>query len=212
MDRYFDRDAARGYLIEVADVLERCGVPFFLMQGTALGAYRDGDFTPTERDIDLGAYRDGDFTPTERDIDFGILWEHFAARGPELADRFKGIGYSVETWALPFTRIRTLVLDKPGVHFDLVSMMLWRDKRFTCAPVHPSIPEPYALVHDRLLLESYQPVELFGRKFNTPNPIETYLEREYGTDWRTPREDHVSRTRIYGFVEKEEIPYGLLDA
>jgi len=32
------------------------------------------------------------------------------------------------------------------------------------------------------------------------------LEREYGKDWRTPREDHISRTRIYDFVSQNRMP------
>ena len=39
---------------DVYHVLSSVGVPFFLIQGTALGAWRDNGFTPMERDIDIG--------------------------------------------------------------------------------------------------------------------------------------------------------------
>jgi len=192
---HFNEEAGRKCLLETADILDYWGVPFFLIQGTALGAYRDKGFTPTERDID-----------------FGILQEHLDRIAPELAMAFVQTGYQIESYSLPFSKCRTLVVWKYGIHVDLVGWMLWKGVRFTYSPVHPSVTEPYALVHDRKMLETYEPVELFDRMFVVPNPIETYLALEYGDDWRTPREDHVSRTRVYGFLEKEGVPNDLLDS
>lgn len=62
--------------------------------------------------------------------------------------------------------------------------------------------KPYAIVHGSSMLENYCTIELFGRKFNIPLEIETYLSLEYGNGWKTPKEDHISRTRIYNFYPK----------
>lgn len=49
-------------LLDVKAVLDTHGVDFWLNDGTLLGAVRDGDFIPWEKDIDLGAWVD---TPDE---------------------------------------------------------------------------------------------------------------------------------------------------
>lgn len=185
-------------LFELADALDACGIPFFLMQGTALGAVRDGGFTPTERDIDLG-----------------MLSEHFIGEPCErLIRHLEAAGFDLHLIDRPFRCIRTIVAFKYGEHADLVSFAIWKGWRFASAPADPVArgPRPYCIVHERSLLETYQPVELFGRQFHVPSPVELYLEREYGPDWRTPREDHLSRTRQYEFIEREGIPDGWLGA
>jgi len=184
-----DREAGKRLLFEIADILEQFGVGYFLMQGTALGAYRDRGFTPTEKDIDVG-----------------LLQEHFTPISGQLAAHFIQCGYETETVSLPFRKCRTLVVKGIGAKADIVSFIRWKDKRFASSPRNPHVLKPYSIVHDASVLENYETVELFGRTFNVPSPIETYLEREYGTDWRTPREDHISRTRIYDFVSQNRMP------
>jgi len=180
---------SRKCLLEVAEILDDHAVPFFLIQGTALGAYRDKGFTPTERDID-----------------FGVLIEDLAPQAPALVETFVRNQFQIETYHLPFQECRTIVAWKYGVHVDIVGFMPWKDKRFTYSPVHPSVTDPYAIVHQKELLENYEPVELFGRTFQVPSPIEAYLQTEYGKDWRIPADDCVSRLRVYGFLEQEGVP------
>jgi len=190
-----DKEAGRKCLLEVSDLLKTLGLQFFLMQGTALGAYRDGGFVPTERDID-----------------FGILQENLTPVAIPLVSRLAALDFQVETFSLPFHKVRTIVAWKYGAKVDLVGMIRWGNLRFTANPVHPSVVEPYALVHEAEILENYAQITLFEQTFNMPYKIETYLEREYGDDWRTPKDDHVSRTRIYDFISKEGIPEDHLDA
>lgn len=189
-----DKVMGREIMLEIADRLDSLNLPYFLMQGTALGAYRDKGFTPTEADIDLG-----------------FLQERFTSVAPQIAAIFVRFGYEIETWSLPFTKCRTIVLKKNGIKTDLVSFIRWKDKRFTTSPRHSRQKNPYALVHDHKIIETYELVELFGRHWNIPFPIETYLEREYGKEWQIPVRDHESRTRVYGFEEAERIPRDFLN-
>ena len=182
-------------LLETSDILENLNIPFFLIQGTALGAYRDRGFTPTEADIDLG-----------------ILQENLTVRVLPLITTLINSDYQIETFSLPFHQVRTIVAWKYGIHVDIVGQMTWKDLRFTCSPVHPTVPEPYAIVHEAKLLEEYQPTILFNRSFQIPRDIEIYLEREYGKDWKTQKLDHISQTRVYNFVEKEGIKDDFLNA
>jgi len=188
-----DKLKGRECLLELADLFEETDLPFFIMQGTALGAYRDHGFVPTERDID-----------------FGVLYEDFYQHAPSLAQNLLARDFEIETYSLPFHRPRMIVAWKYGCKADIVALMKHRDKRFIATPVRVQVPEPYCLVHEAALVETWQTVELFGRNFNVPSPIEQYLLREYGPDWRTPQEDHVSRTRIYHYLEQERIPDDLL--
>lgn len=189
-----NRRNARALLLHVAELLDRQAIPFFLMQGTALGAYRDQDFTPTEKDIDLG-----------------VLQEHFdRSRILPLESALHRCGYDTEVFAAPFYAPRTMVIWGDDAKLDLVGFTRWKDRRFTATPVRPWITEPYCLVHRADQLEQYEEVKLFSRAFNVPCPIETYLQLEYGPDWRTPADDHVSRTRVYNFLEEEDVPTDLL--
>lgn len=193
--KLMDKEVGRKILLEAAGLLDALEVPFFLMQGTALGAYRDHGFTPTELDID-----------------FGFLQENFSHRAREIVLAFASNGFTIHLIDAPFSKIRTIVAAKEGAKIDMVSFMLWKDRRFASSPVDPvNVLRPYSIVHARQMLETYEPIELFGRTFNAPSPIEKYLELEYGPDWRTPRQDHISRTRIYDFHEVEGIPATLLD-
>lgn len=194
----FDREAGRKLLFDIADTLDELRIPFFLIQGTALGAYRDNGFVPTEVDVDLG-----------------VLIEYFDAAA--IAASLINKGIEVETWHrhLPFSFCHTIVAytpgwsHKPGAKADIVGLHKWHDERFTCTPEDPvNVLKPYAIVHDAKLLETYRSVELFGRSFLVPNPIEVYLEREYGSGWRTPRLDHESRTRVYNYLTESGIPDG----
>ena len=180
-------------LLEVAQILDDLYFPFFLMQGTALGAWRDGGFVPEEEDVD-----------------FGFLFEHIQSKTIAIVSDLVRNQFQIETWCLPFQQCRTIVAWKYGVHVDIVGFMRWKNKRFTCSPVHPSVIEPYSIVHEAAILETYQTIKVFGRSFQIPLQIETYLEREYGPEWKVPCKDHVSRTRVYDFIQSENIPNDLL--
>lgn len=187
----FDTVSAVNALHRVTAALKALGIPHFLIQGTALGAHRHGDFVPDEKDIDIG-----------------VLQEHLTPHAGRLCQAFVDSGCEIETWARPFNHVRTIVayLNSPcRIKVDIVGFNKWHNKRFTACPVHPSIPNPYAIVHDAALLETCETAELCGLTFNVPSPVTQYLELEYGPDWRTPKDDHVSRTRIYNFLQDNGI-------
>ena len=163
MPDYMDHEQGKVFLLEVADILDRLSVPFFLMQGTALGAYRDKGFTPTERDIDIG-----------------ILIENF--RAGDICKALVDRNYAVETRDRhsPFCFAHTIVVYKGGIKADLVGLHKWDGYRFTNTPDNPvEVLEPYCIVHIATLLENYQRIELFGREFLIPSPIEDYLRPDF---------------------------------
>lgn len=183
-----DHITGKAVLLELASILDGLEIPFFLMQGTALGAYRDHGFTPSERDIDLG-----------------ILYEHFREKTGDIARELVNRGAEIYTFSKPFSRVRTIAGALRGIRFDLVGQQKWDGKRFGTSPEIQTVARPYSIVHPAERFESPEQIEVFGRKWSVPSPIETYLLDEYGPDWRTPKEDHVSRTRIYNFVRDNGI-------
>ena len=190
---FMDKVEGRQSLLDVCGVLGSLKARYFLILGTALGAYRDKGFTPTEQDIDLG-----------------FLQEDFALIAGDIANSLIKSGFEISSINRPFSRCRAIVARRNDIKIDMVGYILWKNFRF-CPNSDPKT-HAYAIVHERKILENYEPVKLFGVTFSVPSPIERYLELEYGEDWRTPKEDHVSRTRQYDFLEQWKIPNDLLDS
>lgn len=190
---FMDKVKGRECLLKVRTILTELDVDFFLILGTALGAYRDKGFTPTEKDIDLG-----------------FLYEEFAKHVGDIARSLILNGFDVRSVSYPFRRCRVLVAHHEGVKVDLVSYVPRGDKRF-CSNSDQKT-KPYSIVHSREMLERYEPIQLFGKEFLVPSPIEKYLKLEYGEDWRTPRQDHKSRTRHYFYRKEQGIAEDFLDA
>lgn len=200
---YMNHEAGKACLFEITELLEGHSIPYFLMQGTALGAYRDKGFVPTEKDIDIG-----------------VLQEHFHFLDVhDLLSDMTDQGFDIECFTMPFTLPRTVAgfkrYDINGAKHmakvDIVAFTKWKDTRFASAPIRNDI-EPYCIVHDANILEEYRKITLFGKEFNIPKDIETYLMREYGVGWKIPKEDHISRTRIYNYIQIEGIPHDYLES
>ena len=108
MTEPFDRTKARTVLLQLADLLDSIGLRFFLIQGTALGAYRDGDFVEGEKDIDIG-----------------VLYEDFAPVRPKLIRKLLEWGAVVNEVNRPFQSVRSLKVIKDDIPIDLVGWMPW---------------------------------------------------------------------------------------
>lgn len=187
-----DHDKGRKLINVLADCLNYCSLPYFAIQGTALGMYRDKGFTPTEKDIDLGFLLEN--------LDSGRL--------AVLIKLLTSNGLDIELFVRPFNRVRTIVVWGDNAHADIVGFGKHKDKRYTAIPDRPWIKEPYCIVHPAHIMENYQQVQCFGRTWNVPSPIEGYLEGEYGSGWRTPKDDSVSRRRVYNYLKAEGIVNG----
>ena len=181
-----DKLKGKELLLEISSVLDMCNLPFFLIQGTALGAYRDSGFVPAEKDIDLGILQE-DLTSYQA---ISVVSAIIKKRR------------DVEVFVQPLGYPHTIVVWGDNCKLDLVAFSKKDEKRFTPQPLRPWIKQHYCIVHDAVLLETYQRVEMFGWSWKVPSPIETYLELEYGPGWKVPKDDHVSRTRDYYFSWK----------
>lgn len=179
--KHMDHEAGRRVLFEVADILEGHRVPFFLVFGTALGAYH------------LGGFVDGD-----RDIDLGVLWEE--TPWGDLAIAFHNAGFQVLERNIPFKLQRGFRIIKDRIHIDIHGWMKNGDERFT----HDGRGQ-YAWVHPASIIESRVKTTLYDRVFYLPAPTEEYLRREYGDTWDTVlgtdwQFDIEQSSRVYGYA------------
>ena len=157
-------ELAKQMLKEAKEIMDPLGVPFFLRQGTCLGAVRDQAFIPWDDDIDLGCVI-GLNGLTEEMID--PVLAAFRDRGyfvnVESNDRWIAAGM-MKSWVridLTFFRI----IDDSIFHFP----MIWMPAR---------------------LFASLKEIEFIGGNYLVPNPPEEYLRTKYGPDWITPKEDY----------------------
>lgn len=171
-----DMDVAKRLLFDVADVLEMCGVRMFLQCGTALGAHREHGFIEWDKDVDVA-----------------VMYEEAFGKWEDITKALKEKGYAVKVISLPLSHPRVLKVSKgKDAHVDVVGLVLDGGMR-----VCQSTYQPYALaVPDKL----YRPgayVEMYGKQFWVPSPIEQYLELHYGAGFMTPnKRDTKSRCRI----------------
>jgi len=162
----FKVEDAKEVLFETADILDACGVEFFLVFGTCLGAVREQRLISWDYDIDLGFY------DTER---LGELREIFRGKGYEIKNRGRS-----EYAYLPMIRRGVLVDIHPFTKEEekmVTYSMPW--EAWLSFPAH---------------FGTLQHAIMYDRTFLTPSPAEEYLEWTYG-DWRTPSDLSATQRR-----------------
>ena len=161
-----DIPRANKLLQATAELLEKWGALYYLDSGTLLGAYRDKDFIPFDHDIDV------------RVLPGQISME-------KMPDFIKGL------WSIGWrailqnvgTRAELICLDNSDLMLDLKfafqdENLLWV---YCWEQPHEKYP-PRVHVYPRSFFDKLGEIELGGRKYPTPSPIEGYLEHHYG-EW-----------------------------
>lgn len=156
-------DAALGeqMLKEAKEIMEQQGVPFFLRQGTCLGAVRDQAFIPWDDDIDLGCVIGlNGFTEDLIEPVLNAFKEQGYFINVESNDRWIAAGMIKSSLRIDLTFFR--IIDDSIFHFPLI----WIPAR---------------------LFANLKEIEFAGDKYLVPNPPEEYLRTKYGPDWITPK-------------------------
>ena len=149
-------------LVDVRDALEAVGARPFLVDGTLLGAVRDGGFMPHDKDTDLGLFAE-DFRPD--------LADAIVARGFRIKHQ---LGTPERGWQWSFVR--------SGVKTDLFVYYADGKCRFHAAWWQKlSVPIRYSYVDFGLARLAF-----LGETFWAPENPEAFLLQKYGADWRTP--------------------------
>ena len=160
-----DPGTCRENLMLFDDIMGRLGIRYWLSEGTALGAVRDGAFITWDDDVDVGMYH----SQKERFVKFGI---------PELARNGFTLCFVDNGSYFTFLR-KNEALDvdivRPGGQCR-ACRTTWA-KCDTCNSLLP------------FLVGNLRTVDFLGRQFVVPG--DSYLEYLYGPTWRTPQKQSI---------------------
>lgn len=163
-------------LLDVKRILDKYKTEFFLLGGTALGAYRDKDFIEGDDDIDLGSFDD-----THRED----IKEDLKELGFSIA-----VCYNIETGEhIP----SKMILAKRNTQVDIF-FFEWDGKKYVAH--RDGFSDPWTFLYKGWKLED---IEFKGETYKVLSPIEKYLEWTY-TNWRKKEKE---RGIIYNDVFKK---------
>lgn len=182
-----DKKLAKKFLFRVADIIESHNLPFFLSDGTCLGAYREKDFIEWDTDIDIK-----------------MMAEELIPNIAILSNEFIREGYRVCPVKMG-SILHEIVLWSGGINLDLYGFFLINKRRWQlCGRDKVTLPAE--------LFEKLEQIEFLGRKFYVPSPIEKYLECLYGQDYMTPKKASgrglvgLRAKGMYGQLKETDIP------
>jgi hypothetical protein len=162
--QHIDPELAKQMLKEAKEILDPLGIPFWLRQGTCLGAVRDQAFIPWDDDVDLGSV-----------IGLNGLTEDML---DPVFDAFRDRGYFVNVESND--RWIAAGMMKSSLRVDLTFFHIIDDSIFHF---------PFIWIPARLFA-NLKEIEFMGGKYLVPNPPEEYLTTKYGPNWITPKQDY----------------------
>lgn len=178
-------------LADLRAALDKLEIPFFLIQGTCLGAIRDRGFVQGERDIDLGC-----------------LFEDLRGKQDALIHELWAQAFHVRPIIEPFDQPRALSVYKHGMKADIVGFIHHERNRVNLSPVDSASvgDKPYGIVFPDEIMEDFVEVVCWGSSWRVPAQTHRYLELEYGETWKQPRpKDVKSRARVYRYISKHKL-------
>lgn len=174
---------AKGDLLDVKKILTKYRTKFFLIYGTALGAYRDEDFLDGDEDIDLGTFDNSYFDEIKADLtaigfDIAIIYDAENSR---------------EIPAVMINSERNVRIDIYFFERKSDGFIAWKHN----FSYHPFLFMP-------LEFHNTKKIPFMGTIFNIVAPTEKYLEFLYG-DWRN--KNNKRQGKLYAEVKgiKEDI-------
>lgn len=168
-DVQFDITKAKELLLEVKMVCDKYKLPFFLIYGTALGAYRDKNFIFHDYDIDLGIYKK-DTTILQKVLD--ELVQNYDYRVYKISELEESVGIVKDHTPIEFG-----IYSKINRYYTFDSQKVNRIKA--------------------TFLENLEYITFLDESFLIPNNIEEYLDFQYGKDWRVEIKDFYNPYQRY---------------
>lgn len=151
-------------LMKVKQIFDDNNIPFFLIFGTLLGAYRDKGFIQNDSDIDLGLLQE------YREKVIELIEEGYFA--------IYGFWY-IRDWHKK-THLAALQYKTDYIDFWFFEKRgaIYRSGRFYN-------------IRASQIDKGFSEIEFYGEKFKTVNNIDKYLKRHYPDgDWRIPKEGY----------------------
>lgn len=155
-------EVAKQNLLTLKRTFDEHGLTFWLIFGTALGAYREGQFISYDRDTDVAIFlNDADklFDITDSLISEGLIpIRMFTEIWPKSTGEICGISYARE-----------------GDYIDVCFFKV-KNGKYWCL-TH------WAELHQ---FDQLDTIRFLGEEFKIPSDTENYFVDRYGEDWRTP--------------------------
>lgn len=179
------KEQAKKNLLGFKRVMDRLKIPFCLMDGILLGAYRDKDFVRGDED----------------DIDIGVL-EKYYQHIPKVVQALKKIGFQKFKVFNMNKRLEGCSLKRGRAHLDIFSIHIQGNKAFNLARSwgRHRLPPVIAYVYPRHCFEKFGTIEFQGARFNMPSQVEDFLSVRY-KDWKT----WVAR-KDYDYLDVKQCP------
>jgi len=162
----FRTEIALAALHEIADCFEDLDLPVFLVAGTLLGFWRNGQPLAHDRDVDIGLLCAPGASPDLA----GIIRRHPRLVLPRRAR--PGDSY--------------LGLTHRGIAVDIFAHEI-KDAHVTCG-----VSERRGDIRWRYSAFDLEPYEIAGRRFHLPDDADLYLSETYGPGWRSQDEGYSS--------------------
>ena len=149
-------------LLRLKSILDEIDVPFFLIEGTLLGAMRDGTLIEYDKDFDIGIDIDVDNKEMRDDIIYEISKRGLKVTllGPEPNPNKPSYWFLIEGLKWQTALLPYIVVNEWAV--------------FATIPIKFPVK----------LFQNLLPFQFLGTEFLVPNPPEDYLDLNYGKTWK----------------------------
>jgi len=179
------REQALKNLIDTKEVFEELKIPFCLMDGTLLGAYRDGDFIAGDYD----------------DSDVGFSAEYFE-KAPLIIKKFEERGFNKLKQFDYKEKFEGGAVMRKGNHVDFFCVHLKGKDAYNIGRNFLDKSNDYmAYVYPIEGFTKFDKLIFKGMKFNIPNNVEDFLKARYG-EWKTP----TRRGEGFSWLNREQNP------
>lgn len=163
-------------LNDMADILEKNNVKFLLYCGTALGVYRDNRFIDWDHDIDLAIFED--------EIDMEKIYNIILK-----SDKFNYFKHYPTNKEIKDSTEITFTHKDYGIRLDILQII----KTNTIEYEHYTYTGVCDNKKDKKCIYKYPKfkinnINFLGRNYNIPDI--TFIESQYGINWKTPEKYH----------------------
>lgn len=169
-----NKEKAASFLKDTADVLTSMERGYFLADGTLLGAIREGDIIPYDKDMDLG-----------------VFFEEWA-----VLDFFLLIHKMYKIYAKPlnifgdFNNCLEISFARDGIKIDIFFYRKSNDKRIYHAfrnGGRGGRSDVITYSYDDRLFQELEYIPFLGYRYPVPKEAVQVLQAKYGMGWRIPQ-------------------------